>query len=84
MIQENSTSLTFSNDEAPDVTFEDDETVMISINLSFKQKVQIKELKKRIVQLSKDEDCWVDMIEEEDDKDKQHTHQLGRRGELLA
>ena len=43
MIQENETSLTFSEDDVSDVTFNDDETVMITINMSFKQKVEIKQ-----------------------------------------
>lgn len=70
-IQE-STSLTFSDDSAPDkgvdTTFQNDETLLVNINISFKQKFTVKEFKKRISQLIKDEDIYQDLLDERDNK----------------
>lgn len=69
---QDSTSLTFSDDSAPDkgvdTTFQNDETLLVNINISFKQKFTVKEFKKRISQLIKDEDIYQELLDERDNK----------------
>jgi len=66
---ENSTSLTFSDThETIQPKFQDDETVLVTLNLSFHKKFSIKTLRERFLQKieeNKDEnDIYHDMIEE--------------------
>lgn len=69
---EKSTSLTFTDNECPsesvDTTFQDDETVLLTINMSFHQKASIKQLRKRILDSVKEEDCFDDMLEQDNYK----------------
>ena len=69
---QDSTSLTFCDNDAPDkgvdTTFQDDETLLVNINISFKQKFTVKEFRKRISQLIKDEDLYQDLLDERDNK----------------
>ena len=67
-----STSLTFCDNSAPDkgvdTTFQDDETLLVNININFQQKFTVKELRKRITHLIKEEDCYKDILDESDNK----------------
>ncbi len=69
---EDLTSLTFCDNSAPDkgvdTTFQDDETLLVNININFKQKFTVKEFRKRITQLIEKEDCYQIMLDESDNK----------------
>ena len=68
-VLENSTSLTFSdNTESVQSTFQDDEAVLVTLNMSFNKKFSIKTIREKFLQKVKDNkdenDIWNDMIEE--------------------
>ena len=64
---ENSTNLTFTDDKV-ETTYHDDETVLLTINMSFHQKATIKELKKKILHSVKENELYEDMLKEDDYK----------------
>jgi hypothetical protein len=70
---EKSASLTFSNENVPDETFQDDETVLLTINMSFHQKASIKELRKKILHSVKKNEFFDEMLEADNYKLSKYT-----------
>lgn len=73
-----STSLTFTDNDCPgnnnvNTTFQDDETVLLTINMSFHQKASIKELRKKILHSVKEDSLFDEMLKEEDYKINKNT-----------